>query len=294
MRPVVALGSLVAALFMVLAMAAPVQAQDVPQALMCLGKPATLIGSAQGETLLGTAGNDVIVGLGGNDIIRGLGGNDLICGGPGNDRVFGGAGADRLDGGGGSDVIQGGNGNDWIHGRTGNDALYGAGGSDRIFGNGGADKLWGGLGIDFLNGDAGVDQVTGGPGNDLCRTQAADTRISCPRPLPTNAKRVAPAINNTFNNSKFTLGPGFYYGGTEALVYAIGFETDVNAAYTGKDRGSMVFRDENVCDFNNLNRAALTPGRYTVRFTAPSFVALDAVWHLARGYVYCAVIEQVN
>jgi hypothetical protein len=60
--------------------------------VICLGKRATIVGTAKADTLRGTPRADVIAGLGGNDRLVGLGGNDLLCGGPGNDSADGGPG----------------------------------------------------------------------------------------------------------------------------------------------------------------------------------------------------------
>ena len=76
------------------------------RAPLCLGKPATIVGTAKADTLRGTAKADVIAGLGGDDTIVGLGGNDLVCGGPGDDVIVGGPGRDRVDGGPGFDVCR--------------------------------------------------------------------------------------------------------------------------------------------------------------------------------------------
>jgi hypothetical protein len=69
----------------------------------CFGKPATIIGSSEGELLKGTKKADVIVALGGRDRVEGGGGADRICGGGGRDRIFGGFGNDQINGGQGSD-----------------------------------------------------------------------------------------------------------------------------------------------------------------------------------------------
>lgn len=62
----------------------------------CLGKRATIVGTAAKETIIGTNKPDVIAALGGADTVRGLAGNDLICGGKGNDSIFGGGGKDQV------------------------------------------------------------------------------------------------------------------------------------------------------------------------------------------------------
>jgi hypothetical protein len=74
----------------------------------CLGRTATIVGTAGPDVIKGTPGNDVIAGLGGDDTIVGRGGNDIICGGSGDDTLSGNKGRDRLIGGPGTDVISGG------------------------------------------------------------------------------------------------------------------------------------------------------------------------------------------
>ena len=62
----------------------------------CLGKRATIVGTAKKDKLRGTSHRDVIAALGGADEVRGLAGPDLICGGKGSDKLFGGAGKDKV------------------------------------------------------------------------------------------------------------------------------------------------------------------------------------------------------
>ena len=112
----------------------------------CMGKAATLVGSARNDTLNGTAAADVIVGLGGKDRINGRGGNDLICAGGGADTIDGGGGRDRVKGGAGSDSIAGGAANDRLAGSGGNDTIRGLGGDDRIDGGAGTDACSQGAG----------------------------------------------------------------------------------------------------------------------------------------------------
>jgi Ca2+-binding RTX toxin-like protein len=90
-----------------------------PPAPVCLGAPATIVGTPGNDVFRGTPGNDVIGGLAGHDVIDGRGGNDLICGGPGNDVIHAGAGNDRVSGGGGNDVLN------VVDGVRGNDAVDG-------------------------------------------------------------------------------------------------------------------------------------------------------------------------
>jgi Ca2+-binding RTX toxin-like protein len=91
----------------------------------CLGKKATIVGTARADLIKGTARADVIVGRGGGDTIKGVGGNDRICGGSGKDKLIGGAGADGLVGEAGNDVLSGGAGNDFFLGAAGNDTFNG-------------------------------------------------------------------------------------------------------------------------------------------------------------------------
>jgi len=62
----------------------------------CLGKKATIVGTAGRDELTGTPHRDVIVALGGADKVRALGGPDLICGGKGKDSLGGGPGRDEV------------------------------------------------------------------------------------------------------------------------------------------------------------------------------------------------------
>jgi Ca2+-binding RTX toxin-like protein len=112
----------------------------------CMGKPATIIGTAGKDTLRGTPRADVIVAKGGRDLIKGRGGNDRICAGGGDDTVIGGGGADVIASGAGNDTIKGGYGN------------------DRLLGQGGDDLLGGGPADDTLNGGTGTDTCDQGGG----------------------------------------------------------------------------------------------------------------------------------
>ena len=123
-----------AILFVVLATCAaftlsPMASAAAPK---CLGKKATIVGTAKSDHIKGTARPDVIVGLGGGDTIEGLGGNDTICGGNGNDRLVGGAGDDALMGDAGNDTLSGGKGYDFLSGLAGNDTLDGGAGTNDL------------------------------------------------------------------------------------------------------------------------------------------------------------------
>jgi CSLREA domain-containing protein len=96
--------------------------------------------------MVGTAGADVLRSGDRSDTILGLGGADEISGGGGNDTVCGGEGNDRLKGG---------------------------SGKDRLFGQEGQDRL------NTRDTVKGNDLADGGPGQDICRTDLEDRRISC-------------------------------------------------------------------------------------------------------------------
>lgn len=95
----------------------------IPAPPRCLGRLATIVGTAGRDVLRGTGRHDVIVGLGGADRIRSRGGGDLVCAGAGGDRVFAGSGRDRLAGGTGADRLAGGAGRDRCRGGQGRDRV---------------------------------------------------------------------------------------------------------------------------------------------------------------------------
>lgn len=153
-----------------------------PDAALCAGGAATIVGTAGNDVLNGTNGFDVIAGLGGNDTISGLGGNDVLCGGSGRDRVGGGAGRDRVSGGSGNDRVSGGSGNDRASGNSGNDRVSGGTGNDRLNGNSGRDTLLGGTGRDRLNAGSGRDRLDGGANRDVCKGgPSRDSATRCER-----------------------------------------------------------------------------------------------------------------
>ena len=122
----------------------------------CLGRKATIVGTASGDNIYGTNGTDVIVGGRGNDQIHGLGGDDFICGE------------------GGRDIITGGSGDDELSGDSGADPIFGGSGDDTLIGGDQADELHGGGGDDYMQGDAFTnyrgDSCDGGDGIDSARS----------------------------------------------------------------------------------------------------------------------------
>lgn len=96
----------------------------------CLGRVATIVGTAGDDTVTGTRRADVIVSGAGNDTVEGNGGGDRICTNGGDDTVIGGAGADIMSAGSGSDIVLGGDGGDRMYGGPGMDGLLGMAGDD--------------------------------------------------------------------------------------------------------------------------------------------------------------------
>ena len=97
---------------------------------VCLGVPATIVGSSGPDVLHGTAGPDVVYAGSGDDVIDARGGDDIVCGAHGSDTIDAGDGRDRVDGGYSNDTIRAKQGNDWIDGGSGSDTLDGGTGTD--------------------------------------------------------------------------------------------------------------------------------------------------------------------
>ena len=191
MKPAVRSILVIAATASLLSTAAPPVSAAV--ARYCLGKRATIVGTAGSDRLHGTTRADVIVGRGGDDHIGARQGKDRVCGGRGDDTLVGGNGDDRLKGGPGNDSLSGRRGGDVLDGGLGNsDAaqfrlatkgvtaslLTGTAtgeGADTLVG---IEQLWGSKFADTLTGDALQDGnvLAGGAGNDILDGQeGADT-----------------------------------------------------------------------------------------------------------------------
>ena len=123
----------------------------------CLGRKATIVGTAASDVIYGTNGTDVIVGGKGRDQINGLGGDDFICGEGGRDILSGGSGDDQLSGGQGGDAIFGGSGDDFLNGGDQADQLHGGSGDDDLQAdsllNSPSDTCDGGDGLDTARSD---------------------------------------------------------------------------------------------------------------------------------------------
>jgi Ca2+-binding RTX toxin-like protein len=94
----------------------------------CLGRAATIVGTAGDDELSGTDGIDVIAALDGDDVVRAGSDEDYVCGGRGGDVIRGGSEPDFLWGGGGHDKLYGqldGFSGDILAGGRGNDLLDG-------------------------------------------------------------------------------------------------------------------------------------------------------------------------
>jgi Ca2+-binding RTX toxin-like protein len=105
-------------------------------------------------------------------LILGTASADVITGTPGAEEIRGRRGNDTLRGGGGADVLVGGGGNDLLVGGRGRDRLADHRGIDRLRGGRSADLL------DARDFSAG-DLLAGGAGNDRCRADRRDVRVSC-------------------------------------------------------------------------------------------------------------------
>jgi len=97
---------------------------------VCLGVPATIVGTSGNDVIHGTAGPDVVYAGRGDDVIDSRGGDDIVCGAHGNDTIDAGGDRDRVDGGYANDVVRGKQGNDWLDGGSGSDTLDGGTGTD--------------------------------------------------------------------------------------------------------------------------------------------------------------------
>jgi len=165
---------LVAVAWVVLAMT-PAAPTDVV-AVLCAGRPATIVGTSSDDTIRGTAGDDVLRGGAGGDNLSGGDGADRMRGGDGDDSLSGGPGADRLTGGEGADLLQG----------DDDDTPDDGHGPDRLFGGVGDDYLSGDGGDDTLRGEDGTDRCHGGKGQDAaasCEAVAATESGQSARPL---------------------------------------------------------------------------------------------------------------
>ena len=139
---------------------------------MCMGLPATVIGTDGPDTIdLGDGshgpGPHVVVTFRGADVVIGSSGDDVVCLGAGADRFEGRAGADRAKGGPGKDELFGEEGDDLLRGNGGKDHLEGGPGDDRLVGGGSDDYADGGVDDDRVVGRTGDDRLIGGPGNDV-------------------------------------------------------------------------------------------------------------------------------
>ena len=169
---------------------------------LCLGEPATVVGTDGRETINGTGNREVIIAGDGNDTINGNGGEDVICAGDSDtqrendqfddDIVRGGEDRDRINGGFGNDLIDGRGGNDELLGDDGTEPSGFVSTADKIDGGDGDDLLRGGGDQDILRGQNGADQieaqagsqafidvVIGGSDRDKCNADDDDDVSEC-------------------------------------------------------------------------------------------------------------------
>jgi len=156
------LGSLTAALFLLLCLPTPGWAATTSPAPSCAAGPITV-----GDTTFGTPCDDVIVAPATVEMVKGGAGDDTIVATPVAAAAecpsgcFLGVGSQTFEGGSGDDVVFGQRGNDTLRGGEGNDRLYGGIGDDLLQGGPGNDLLAGGFGADFIDGEGGDDYVHG-------------------------------------------------------------------------------------------------------------------------------------
>jgi Ca2+-binding RTX toxin-like protein len=156
------LGSLAAALFLVLCLFAPGWAAAASPAPSCATGPTTV-----GDTTFGTPCDDVIVAPAAVETVKGGAGDDTIVAAPVAATTecpsgcFLGVGSQTFEGGPGNDIVFGQRGNDTLRGGEGNDQLFGGIGDDLLLGGPGDDLLAGGFGADFIDGESGDDYVHG-------------------------------------------------------------------------------------------------------------------------------------
>jgi len=202
------LGSLAAALLLLLCAPASGWAATPSPAPSCVAGPTTV-----GDTTYGTPCDDVIVAPAGVETVKGGAGDDTILAAPAAvaecpSGCFLGVGSQTFEGGPGNDIVFGQRGNDTLRGGEGNDQLFGGIGDDVLQGGPGNDLLAGGFGADLIDGESGDDYVHGdgtidriydsGGGNDTLSYATGITpgfgagaagEAGFPEPLPPTADR---------------------------------------------------------------------------------------------------------
>jgi len=141
----------------------------------CFGKPATIVGTSDGDVidLTGNPGQIVVTGPG-DDSVVGSDGKDIVCLGSGDDHFIGNGGNDKVSAGAGNDTIDGGPGNDTIKGKAGDDEIEGGTGDDDLRGGPGRDHVSGGEGDDVVKGGSGNDRINGGDATTSVATSGDD------------------------------------------------------------------------------------------------------------------------
>jgi Ca2+-binding RTX toxin-like protein len=156
------LGSLMAALFLLLCLPTSGSAAAASPTPSCAAGPTTV-----GDTTFGTPCDDVILAPAGVETVKGGAGDDTIVAAPVSAAAecpsgcFLGVGSQTFEGGPGNDIVFGQRGNDTLLGGEGNDQLFGGIGDDVLQGGPGNDLLAGGFGADYIDGESGDDYVHG-------------------------------------------------------------------------------------------------------------------------------------
>jgi Ca2+-binding RTX toxin-like protein len=131
-RPVSGIGFACSVLLLAQLMAMP-SAGAAAKVHICLGQPATIVGTSGNDVLKAKRSGDVIFGGAGRDTILGRGLSAFMCGGRGADTIYAfKAGAPLAD--------------------AGEDALFKGGrGNDKLYGDSSTSKMWPGPGNDLMD-----------------------------------------------------------------------------------------------------------------------------------------------
>ncbi|HET6560775.1 MAG TPA: calcium-binding protein [Marmoricola sp.] len=227
--------SILAVTVAVMAVAAtPTRGVEAGEGLVCLGVPATIVGTPGIDRIRGTPGDDVIVGGGSGDEsaehgdeIHGRGGDDRICADPDDDLKT---------------------------------LTYGGGGDDQIVATG---DLHGGPGDDTLTAPVPrgvVVKLVGGTGNDILRSQATDANIFRPGPgddrLEGNGRE---AWNLVFFGRT---GPGVIVDLREGTADGQGHDELTGIMFVfGSDSPDLMFGDDRINGFSGQGGNDVLVGR---------------------------------
>jgi Ca2+-binding RTX toxin-like protein len=254
-------------------------------AVMCDGRPATLVGSDDADILNGTPGVDVMAGLGGADTIKGVGGDDHICGGPGADTILGGPGSDWVAF---DDAARGGLVDLEAH-------TADLDGTDQLSS---IENARGGPGPDVVRGDGlrnhliigDQDSVEGRGGDDVLATTLADAAGSMTlsyesAPGPVRVDGIAFTVAGAAGVDELDFTPTTIIGG--AFADRLSCSDLVDSCYLDGGRGSDVLTGGRGTDTlwggPGDDRLVGRDGADTASFTGTSPVAVNLTSGVATG-----------